>query len=343
MKAFTTPVRRLLKTLTLAAVVLAAAGAASAAPAVATDNAEAVKDNKRVAIERFCVEFYTQLFGEGRSGKSTARMTAELQGISDATRQAITQQAYTETVAALQKAGFEVVPAAELAAQPLFKVLDDKYGKASPWTVEDEKMLEGGKQISRVVAPEGMKAYFQSGSARGDLSQRIEAQNQGIGQQQGELAKALDATLLQVHVLASFGTVSATKNGALRIFAGLGAKAGIQAQPLLYPEETQIQIVNRSGSRTFGFSKRMGHSGAVYLKEPLVAADNIFEMRDTQPEAEKDKQTAVNFFSGLIGGGSERTSTSAVTATSEEAYRSTYQALIHDALEAMVASLAAAR
>jgi hypothetical protein len=270
-------------------------------------------------------------------------MSAELQGISDETRQAITQQAYDETVQALRKAGFEVVEAAALAQQPLFQALDQKYGHASPYVVEDEQLLQGGKQISRIVAPAGMKAYFQSGVARGDLAQRIEAQNQGIGRQQGELAKALDATLLQVHVLASFGTVSATKNGLLRTFAQLGAKAGIEAQPVLFPEETQIQIVNAGGSRTFGISHRMGHSGAVYLKEPLVAGANIFEMRDTQPEAEKDKQTAVNFLTGLIGGTSERTGTAAVSASSEEAYRSTYQALIREALDAMVASLAAAR
>ncbi len=58
-------------------------------------------------------------------------------------------------------------------------------------------MLEGGKQISRIVAPEGMKAYFQSGTARGDLAQRMENQNYAIGKQQGDLAKALGATLLE--------------------------------------------------------------------------------------------------------------------------------------------------
>lgn len=317
--------------------------AAQAAPAVGTDNTEAIKENKRVAIERFSIEFYTQLFGEGRSGKSTARMTAELQGISEDTRKAITQQAYQETVQALQKAGFEVVDPAALAAQPLFQALDTKYGKPSPYVVEDEKLMQGGKQISRIYAPEGMKAYFQSGIARGDLSQRIEAQNQGIGAQQGELAKAMNATLLQVHVLASFGTVSATKNSGLRIFAGLGAKAGIEAVPVLYPEETQIQIVNSGGARTFGMSKRMGHSGAVYLKEPLVAGTNIFEMKDTQSQDDKDKQTAGNFLMGMLGGTSERSGMAAVTASSEEAYRSTYQALIREALEALVGSLAAAR
>ncbi len=321
----------------------APAPAAPAAPAIGTDNVEAIKENKRVAIDRFSIEFYTQLYGEGRSGRSTARMSAALQGISDATRQAITEQAYKDTVAALQKAGFEVLEMATLTGHPLYRALDDKYGKPSPWVVEDEKMLQGGKQISSIVAPAGMRSYFQSGTARGDLQQRMENQNFAIGKQQGELAKALDATLLDVHVLASFGTVSATKNGALRIFAGLGAKAGIEAQPVLFPEETQIQIVNSSGARTFGVSQRMGHSGAVYLKDPLVAAGNIFEMRDTMPDGEKDKQTAVNFLSGLIGGNAERAGTAAVTASSEEAYRSTYQALIREALEGMVASLGAAR
>lgn len=331
------------KTLAVLAAVLFQLNPLRAAPVLDTDNAEAVKAHPRVAIERFGIEFYTQLYGEGRSGLNTARMSAELQGVSDATRQAITQQAYDDTVQALRQAGFEVVEPATLAAQPLFQALDQKYGHVSPHVVEDEQLLQGGKQVSHIFAPAGMKAYFQSGSARGDLSQRIEAQNQGIGQQQGELAQALDATLLQVHVLASFGTVSATKNGGIRIFAGLGARAAVEAQPVLFAQDTQIQIVNRSGSRTFGMSRRMGHSGAVFLKEPLVADANIFEMHDTQSQGEKDKQTAVNFLSGLIGGGAERTATHAVTASSEDAYRSTYQALIREALGAMVASLATAR
>ena len=330
--------RGALRALALAVATLAIGGV-QAAPGLGTDNIEAIKENKRVAIERFSIEFYTQLFGEGRSGKNTARMTATLEGIGDATRQAVTQQAYVDTVQALQKAGFEVVDAAQLAAQPLFQALDAKYGKPSPHVVDDEKMLEGGKQISHVVAPAGMRAYFQSGTARGDLQQRMENQNYAIGKQQGELAKALGATLLDVHVLASFGTVSATKNGALRIFAGLGAKAGIEARPVLVAEETQIQIVNSDGARTFGASRRMGHSGAVYLKEPLVAGTNIFEMRDTMPEPERDKQTALNVLSGLLGGTSERAGTSVVTAASEEAYRSTYQALIREAIDAMVGAL----
>ncbi len=323
--------------------VLLCMGGAYAAPALGTDNIEAIKENKRVAIERFSIEFYTQLFGEGRSGKNTARMTATLEGISDATRQAITQQAYADTVLALQKAGFEVVDAAQLSSQPLFQTLDAKYGKPSPYVVEDEKMLEGGKQISRIFAPGGMKAYFQSGTARGDFSQRTKNQNYAIGKQQGELAKALGATLLDVHVLASFGTVSATKNGAIRIFAGLGAKAGIEAKPVLFAEETQIQIVNSEGARTFGVSKRMGHTGAVYLKEPLMSPSNIFEMKDTLPESDKDKQTAMNVLTGFLGGTSERHGSNEVRAESEAAYRTTYQALIREAIDAMVSALGNAR
>lgn len=316
---------------------------AHAAPVVGTDNVEAIKENKRVVISRFGVEFYTQLFGEGRSGKNTARMTATLEGISDATRQAITEQAYTDTVQTLQKAGYEVLDLAPLASQPVFQTLEAKYAKPSPYLVEDEKMLQGGKQLSQIIAPAGRMAYFQSGSARGDLSQRIDAQNQGIGRQAGDLAKAVGATLLEVHVLASFGTVSATKNGALRIFAGSAARAGIEAQPVLFPEETQIQIINTEGARTFGNSRRMGHTGAVYLKEPLVAATNIFEMRDTMPEGEKDKQSAMNMLTGFLSGTSERTATSAVKASSEEAYRATYQALIREAIESLVAGLGNAR
>lgn len=135
---------------------------------------------------------------------------------------------------------------------------------------------------------------------------RIDAQNFAIGKQQGDLANALNATLLDVHVLVSFGNVTATKNGGLRFFAGLGAKVGIEAVPVLNAQETQIQIVNAEGARTFGNSSRMGPTGTVYLKEPLVAATNIFEMRDTMPESEKDKQSAMNVLTGLLGAGGDR-------------------------------------
>lgn len=336
-RRFNIPVRRLARVL-LASACLHLVPAHSA-PAIGSDNVEAIHENKRVAIERFSIEFYTQLYGEGRAGRNTARMTAELRGVSDATRSAITEQAYLDTVAALQKAGYEVVDLATLSAQPLFKELEQKYGKPSPYVVDDEKMMEGGKQVSSIVAPQGMRAYFQSGMARGDFKQRTENQNFAIGTQQGELAKAINATLLNVHVLASFGSVSATKNGFLRTFARTGATAGIEPQPVLFPEDTQIQIVNSGGARTFGVSHRMGHSGAVYLKEPMVADASLFEMRDTQPESEKDRQTAVNFLSSMIGGNAMRAGTAVVTATSEEAYTNTYRTLIRDAVENLVAAL----
>lgn len=74
--------------------------------------------------------------------------------------------------------------------------------------------------------------------------------------------------------------------------------AGIEAQPVLYPGDTQIEIINTGGAHTAGVSHCLGHSGAVYLKEPLVAATNIFELSDTQSQGENDPQTAVDFLQG---------------------------------------------
>jgi len=66
----------------------------------------------------------------------------------------------------------------------------------------------------------------------------------------------------------------------------------------------------------------MGHSGAVYLKDPLIAATNIFEMRDTMPESQKDKQMAPNLLTSFMGAGSQRTATAEIQASPSAPCRS---------------------
>ena len=76
----------------------------------------------RRAPER--AEATTKVFkAHGLGGGSTTNIDAKLEGVSDEAMQAVTDRAYQDTVAALTKAGFEVVPADELQAQPLYKEL----------------------------------------------------------------------------------------------------------------------------------------------------------------------------------------------------------------------------
>jgi hypothetical protein len=310
---------------------------------VGEDKVSAIKGHQKIVIAEFGVEFYTQLHGEGRGGSgSNAQVTATLAGVGDDTFRAVTQQAYVDTVASLKKAGFEVVDVSSLLENPKFQELERKYGSPSPYTFTDDKLIEGQPTISKIFSPEDMTVFFSSSSGRGSFSQRMDAQNQARGDKEGEIAKALGVTLLHVHYLASFGTVAASKNNAW--LAGTSkAKASFVAQSVLFPSDTEFQFVTEAGKRTFTNSSRPRHSGAVYLKEPLIAADNIFSMQDNTSGESKKSDAVGNAIGSLFGGGGQKRKTSEVRPGSETAYAANYRALIQDAASSLSQALAAGR
>lgn len=313
------------------------------AASVGEDKVAAIKGHNKVVIAEFGVEFYTQLHAEGRGGSgSNAQVTAVLNGVSDDTLRAVTQQAYADTVASLQKAGFEVIDPASLKDNPKFQELEKKYGAPSPYTFTDDSFFEGQPTISKIFAPEGMQAFFSSSVIRGNMGQRIDAQNQSRGEKEGQLAKELDATLLHVHYLASFGTVAASKNNPW-LGGAAKARASFEAQPVLFPEETEFQFVTDAGMRTFTTSKRPRHSGAVYLKEPLIATENIFNGQESTPAETKKSDMIGNAIGGLLGVGGQKRKTLEVQPASEDAFKTSYQALILDAADSMSQAMAAAR
>lgn len=319
--------------------------AALAAPDIASDKADAIKGHNRVVIAEFGVEFYTQINLASRQGTAAANMTSPLGGVGDADFQAITDKAYADTVAALTQAGFEVVDPAVLQANPLFQELSAKYGQAAPYTNEYKPLGASAPSISRIFAPAGMKAYFQSGNKienRGSVGQRIDTQNQGRGAKEGEIAKAIDATLLHVNYLAAFGTTSRHKNNAL--FGGSKAKVGIEFGPVLWADDTALQFVTDSGARTFTSSTRMRHSGAVVLDEALVGPVNIFSSTDTTSAQSKRGDSVFNAVSGLLGSGAaEKHGSNETLPESPEAYRNVFGSLIAETATAFAARLAANR
>ena len=99
------------------------------------------------------------------------------------------------TAAALAESiGFEVVDAAALQANPKYQDLAKKYGNPSPWLLSDEKLTDGKPSVSKTFAPEGMPAFFASSLGRGNFSQRFDAQNQGRGDKEGDIARELGVT-----------------------------------------------------------------------------------------------------------------------------------------------------
>jgi hypothetical protein len=313
------------------------------AAAVGEDKVSAIKGHQKVVIAEFGVEFYTQLHAEGRGGSgSNAQVTAVLNGVSDETLNAVTQQAYADTIASLQKAGFEVVDAATLKDNPKYQELAKKYGAPSPYTFTDDSFFEGQPTVSKIFAPEGMPAVHSTSVGRGNFSQRTDSQNQGRGEKEGQLAKELDVTLLHVHYLASFGTVAASKNNPW-LGGAAKARASFEAQPVLFPEDTEFQFVTDAGMRTFTTSKRPRHTGAVYLKEPLLASDNIFGTQDSTPAETKKSDIVGSALSGLLGVGGQKRKTLEVQPASEDAFKAGYQALIQDAAGSLSDALAAGR
>ncbi len=314
---------------------------ADAAPSIGDDKASAFKGSPKVAIAEFGVEFYTQLHAEGRQGGAAAMVTTELQGVSDADFQAITDQAYADTLAALKSAGIEVLDQAALNADAGYQALAEKYGAPSPYTFTDSSVVKAKPMVSKVFAPAGMKAFLSTSTGRGDFGQRLDSQNQGRGTKEGELAKSLGATLLHVHYLVGFGLPSASKNNAL--WGGSTARAGIAMGNVLFAEDTEWQFVTAAGMRTFTNSHRPRHTGALYLDKPFMAEKNIFAVQDTTGSAEKKSDGVMNAMGSLLGGFGQKTKLSDATPENAEAYRQNVSQLIATSATAFAQALGAAK
>lgn len=322
---------------------LPALALAGAEPSLGDDKASAFKGSQKVAITEFGVEFYTQIHAEGRQGGADARVTTTLAGVSAEDFQAITEQAYADTVAQLKAAGFEVLDPAVVNADADHQALAEKYGAPSPYTFSDSSFGNDKPMISQIVAPAGMPAYFSSSLAvvRGGFGQRTDAQNQGRGMKEGELAKSLGATLLHIHYLVGFGLPSASKNNAL--WGGSTARATIEMGNVLFPQESEWQFVSSAGARTFTTSSRARHSGALYLSKPFTSGNNIYALQDSTSGADQRGDGVMNAMGGLLGGFGQKTKRSVATPGSAEAYRQDVQQLLSGATTAFASALAAAR
>lgn len=271
----------------LALCVMTLAAKADGVP-LGTENLQALKGARRVAIDEFGVEFVTALKAGSSAAGTTASVAARLVGPDNATFQALTQRAYDDTVAALQAAGFEVVPQAALQAHAGYQALAGRIGKPSPYVLDEST----GTQM--IFAPDGMKAFFQTSGAstRGSFSDRMSALDVSHAQAAATVAKDLGATMLRFHYVASFGTASAAK-GFLANFTGR-ARASVKVEPNLLDKETAMQFVTTDGPRIFTTSTRSGVTGAAFLSRPLVAPAAGFSMVDTTSEASKDQDAAAN-------------------------------------------------
>ncbi|MDL2354257.1 MAG: hypothetical protein QFF03_03255 [Pseudomonadota bacterium] len=319
----------------------------AAAQTVDSEAGVSFKGTRRVAISQFGIEFYTQLLALGRSGGNTVRQQSTLTGVSQATRQALVDKMYAVTVALLKDAGFEVVPQEKLAADPMYQQLVSSYGKLSQYVVHDSQGLGDGEHLSTVVAPTGMAAFYASagssgGYIRANMSDRLDAQNYGIGTREAEIGKHLDATLVKFSFLASYGTTQASKNGLIANIANIAARASLETSPNLMAYETQVQFVTPAGPRMFGNVKRAGQSGAFYLKQPLMGV-NIFATADSTSDDTKKSDNVINGMFSLFGGKNAVKTQMVEVTTTDAQYEQAFAALVTTASAALVKSLEANR
>lgn len=302
----------------------------------------AIKGHKRVVIAEFGVEFFTQIAAASQRGAVGASVTTQLQGVDDADFQVITDKAYADTVAALQQAGFEVLDPSLLRENATYRELDAKYGHPSPYVNED-KHLGNNAQISRIFAPTGMRAFYQSSlkisEDRGSLGQRIDAQNQGRAKREGEIARALDAALLHVSYVATYGLPNRRSHNAL--FSGSTARAKVTVAPMLRAQDTELQFVTEAGGRTFG-NGRMRHNGWVALDDELASDAGLFTTAETTG-AETKRGNALTGAIGLLTGSGtkQKDGTGVVTPASAEAYREVFGGMISDTAATFAAKLGA--
>lgn len=329
---------RILTTLVLAA---SAATAHAQAPSLASDNLGTFKGAKKVVIDHFGVEFITTLKARGQGGGSTANIDAKLEGVSDAAMQALTERAYQDTVAALTRAGFEVVPADELKAQPLYQSLMSKVAHDAPYVVDDSGAY------SRIFAPAGMPAVFKSGADnRGTIGDRMDAFNSKYQGEFSDVAKGLGVYLVRFHYLASFGSTTSSK-GFLANFTGK-ARAAIETGPTLMAKSTLVQIISHEGPRIFASSPRGGNAN-IWLDAPLTVPADGYGLEDTTTADSKRSDgvanalsIGLNLLTGGRGASQQSNKTMAVTLT-EENFSDSYLRMIGQARDAFVEKLAAAR
>ena len=329
---------------TLACLLLAgglASAAQAQAPSLGTDNLATFKGAQKVVIDHFGVEFITTLKARGHGGGSSANIDATLEGVSDEAMQALTERAYQDTVAALARAGFEVVQADELRAQPLYQALMTKVGHDAPYVVDDTGAY------SRIFVPAGMQAVFKSGADnRGSLGDRMDAFNSKYQGEFSDVAKSLGVYLVRFNYLASFGSTQSSK-GFLANFTGK-ARAAVQAGPTLMAKSTLMQIISHEGARIFANSPRGGNA-TVWLEEPLTVKADGYALEDATSADTKRSDGVANALSiglNLLTGGrsaSMQSNKTMVVKLSEENFNESYLRMIGEARDAFVEKLVASR
>lgn len=193
--------------------------------------------SKRVAVAGFRVVFITQstatasvrasyLPGGVERSAAHASISVKLEGVDNATLQALTDKAYAGFIQQLQAAGREVVPQEQI--QPVYARLE--LAKSSP---EAPYTKESMGRTGVVYTPAGMPLWWFSGDAWGDLGPFNQKNMRTIP----DLSKELDAIVIAPTIVVDFATMesSGNRSGLMAREAEVGATLAMSVQQIYSP------------------------------------------------------------------------------------------------------------
>jgi hypothetical protein len=283
----------------------------------------AFEQRQRVVIGGFKVGFneskkMQNKAGSGFGGKSTGLV--KLQGVSEATRQQITDRAYRDWIATLEAKGYTIVPRSQLTSNEAYaKVKHYEF----PYTSDDSGFL----------SEYGQATYF-SPSAIGDRQPVFMGEIQGVSGGFGfsspnaaaaEFGKETGIAVLNVTYFVDFA-------GAEGHGGSWSASSSLQVGQLLAVDRGRLGLTAGHGGT---FSDKVG---AMELGQPVASQKAFARIEETTSGAEKGVETAANLFSAVLGGGTNQTR-KFVYHAEEDKYRAASMEVLRNANQRFVARM----
>ena len=252
--------------------------------------AQALKGIKRVVVPLFSIDFVTadsekaETSGFAAAGRATSMASYTLKGMTQGDFQALTDAAYGRFLADLQAAGFDTVSADRLQASATYRKLLAS-GKPAPVLRSDGMMLApagmGLYGFSQVASGGSKPGLFNALSSMGSSFSAVGSALDTI-----ELAKELDAAVLEVQLVVQFVQLTNENKGFLGRLAG-SATVSAKVYPHIARASYSVQSPTPSAARS-----------VLSLRQPLALdAAAITEVRSA-PTTAMDVAGAV--VAGLI-------------------------------------------
>ena len=254
---------------------------------IKVDTGAAFKGLDKVAIGSFTMGFATFKIASAKEGKGGTAARNTLEGVDDATMQAVTDAAYKSFLASLQANGYTIVDRGELMANADF---GGTKSYPSPYEDSSGGLLQA-KNVTRYFAPtgfDGIKFFM------GDLPNVMggfATNNPTVGA--AKYAAATGTKVLHVVYTLDFANNTNTTGGVLRLTTTVKMAQGLT----VVPELSKIAVTaDQGGLLATG-------NGSVTLGQPITSTKDFATVDNSTSGADIGAQAAVNVLSVMVGTG----------------------------------------